>query len=251
MNLFENSDIETLFKVEMPITPVKVGHGYLGVILRNKKTDQLQCHICGQWHEHLAFHIRFKHKIKCKDYRIKFSLPLNYGLVNSAISKKKSEFQRGSNNTWQKNFLKNPPVYDRKKHLRATRYGCSNMAFQNKKGACKEQMLRRFMIVADIVGREPTKLDLRTYDCSLLNLIVNKYGTLNNYRAKNSFTVTKANPYYTEEKLISYLRKFYIKNKRKPVSRDFKGFQSNDYPSSVTIFRRFGSWRKALSMAGL
>lgn len=54
---------------------------------------------------------------------------------------------------------------------------------------------------------------------------------------------------YTDEELLNYLKGFYEKNKRIPVKRDF--INNPEYPGHDTYNKRFGSWNKALILAGI
>lgn len=83
--------IETIFKVEPPLTPSKTEFGYIGVILRDTIEDKIQCHLCGKWFNTLVQHLNKTHKIKCDQYKKEFSLPPNFPLVNREISRKASE----------------------------------------------------------------------------------------------------------------------------------------------------------------
>jgi hypothetical protein len=53
---------------------------------------------------------------------------------------------------------------------------------------------------------------------------------------------------YTDEQLLEFLKSFYILNNKVPTVRDFRG--NPKYPNSNTIASKFGSWNKALILAG-
>ena len=101
ISLAENENIETLFKVEPPLTSLEnEGYfGYMGVILRNKVEDKIQCHLCGNFYEQLSLHVIHQHKIKLLEYRHKFQLPLNFPLCSLKISESAREtIQKNSKN---------------------------------------------------------------------------------------------------------------------------------------------------------
>lgn len=54
---------------------------------------------------------------------------------------------------------------------------------------------------------------------------------------------------YTDEELLNYLRRFYEKSGRIPVTNDFSN--SAIYPNHNTYKKRFGSWKRSLELAGL
>lgn len=66
-----NEEIETLFKATGPFRRVENGHGYYGVVLRDKTKDLIQCHVCGKWFTWLSHHVRVAHNLPVNDYREK------------------------------------------------------------------------------------------------------------------------------------------------------------------------------------
>ncbi|MEK7140488.1 MAG: hypothetical protein AAB815_01760, partial [Patescibacteria group bacterium] len=158
LNLLENEEIETLFKVEPPLTTLPPpgvgadgkeygGFGYLGVLLRNKKTDRLQCHICRKWFLFLATHL-LKHKIKPVDYRIRFQLPLSFPLCGLKISRHGKDqalkwfFKNGKHISKGKRFKKGHKLVGL--HKRSHKYASTNMAWKNMHGTCDEQLNKRY-----------------------------------------------------------------------------------------------------------
>lgn len=255
INLYETSDVETVFKVEPPLTEVspKIGYGYMGVILRDKIEDKLQCHICGRWFKSLTSHLR-THKIKSREYKIRFSLPLTYPLVSRSISEKFSNnvdycFKGVDRKKAIRKAIKNSLIRrfeNKRKYSKIMRYSSTNMAFQNIRGICNEQILRRFMIVSDIIGGEPKTGDLVKYDNNLLAVIMRRYGNLNNFRKHHNFTVSKTPNRYTDEQLISIVRRFKIETGRRPKESDFVG----KIPSVHAFKNHFGSWNRLLTLSG-
>ena len=120
------------------------------------------------------------------------------------------------------------------------------MAIQNKRGACEEQIYKRFMVVSDIVGREPSFVDLAKYDSTLFNAIRGKYKTLNNWRKKQGFVVNRFPPKYTDEQLAGEMKKVYFEKGRIPYTTDFL----RRAPCTMTFRNHFGSWNRALAYAG-
>lgn len=53
----------------------------------------------------------------------------------------------------------------------------------------------------------------------------------------------------TDEELLNYLKQFYEENGRTPEQNEFS--KDNKYPHYNTYFNRFGSWNKAIEIAGL
>lgn len=249
-DLLSNPDIETVFKVEPPITPVPGAYGYAGVFLRNTVTDTVQCHVCGKWFKSVSGHARSAHNLGHKEYKKLFQLPLMLPLVSRSTSAKISSAASKPDRIKQARMWAATGL---QKHQRRAKrevflYAYNNAAFLNKKGICDKQIMRRFLIVADQVGRTPSGLDLRNHDLQLYKQITRRYGGLNKYKLANNFDVNKAPPgKYTDTFLIAYLRNFYKKYKRVPAMSDL---DRNGNPSREAYQKHFGSWRRALNMAG-
>lgn len=248
MDFGEN--VETIFKAVPPIQELKDGFGYLGVLLRNTVTDQLQCHICGKWFKGLSNHIIQTHKLLSRDYKIKYGFALTLPLQSRSTLAKHSERARK-----EKSLEHLSKVRDLKKLSKGRRWwkkhGWENHfkkteSFKNLNGLCDEQMARRFLNVCDIVGKMASGRDLKKHDEPLLSAI-NRRGTLNQFKLKHNFGEIVEKKLYTDSSILNVLRKFYKDHKRVPCSTDFR----NGNPSDVTIRNHFGSWRNAVELAGI
>ena len=250
--------IEYAFKVEEPFTVIGDGYfGYKGVVLRDKEKDLLQCHICGQWYEALISHVRLAHKMKALNYRMKFGLPINYPLCSHRLSEIIRETSLLNKERYSEAMLeglkKARTKIVKKKQLKHLRYSLNNPAFENKNGACMEQLKKRYLIVADIVGHDPSKSEIDEHDKSLNSMIFRKHGSINNFREKANFQVRKkwrnGDYIYSEEFLLGKLREFARIHNRAPSQAAFS--KHFDKPDSTTYVTRFGSWQRALRSAGL
>ncbi|MBI4708215.1 MAG: MucR family transcriptional regulator [Candidatus Omnitrophica bacterium] len=243
--------VETIFKVEPPLMQIKEGKGFgfMGVMLRNTVEDKLQCHICGVWRKGLSTHTNQAHQISADEYRKKFQLPLTFPLVSLSTSQKHSDRANTKKNLDHLNKVRNIEKLNnvsRKKRQRFMRYARNNLAFQNQRALCEEQLERRFLIVADIVGKEPSQIDLIKYDCSLWGAIRRRFGTINEFRRKNNYEIKKRAKVFSDEKLLSCIIKFYHQHKIIPRPSHFKGTK----PNIETFRNHFGSWNRALSLCG-
>lgn len=250
--ILDNVEIETLFKVEPPLTLLQNQNGFLGVLLRNKVTGCLQCHLCGKWFERLNSHVFNGHKMKVDDYKEDFGLPPNFPLVSREISEKQSIFARTNPNIL-KNLAKhrNPKkAYSKKISKRRWKRIYHSAAKDNMLGACPEQLCRRYMVVSDIIGKEPSINDLNKYDSPLYGLIQGRYGTINAFRDKFNFSTVPMNRPkngFSDEAIIGALIKFAKENHRVPRPIDFR----DGTPTEPVIRKRFGSWSRALAVSGL
>lgn len=240
------NNIETLFKVEPPLTVAPSNYGYIGVLLRNRETDKIQCHICGEWFKSVGSHSARKHKINSYEYRKTFSLPLCFPLCSRKLSGRKSEIilERMANG-YKPGFKNRKKFYKKQKYN--TFYGTNTEAYKNKRGLCNAQIDSRYLILCEELGKELSSHDLFKYDPALLDIIVVRYGKFSNFKKEKGYVPCNMNTQtrYTDEKLIGILRNFYIKNGKIPrVKHDI------EHPSNKTFYAHFGSWSRALQAAG-
>jgi len=247
---FLPENIETLFKVEPPVTRIKNGYGYIGVLLRDKEKDLLQCHMCGEWTQHLSAHTRWQHGILSREYKIKFGLPLSFPMVSRRLSKVMSDnVVNGKGRNWLIKHKKgNPKTRKNKKPINNSDYGLNSASFRNKKGLCDEQIERRFLIVADIVGRNPTDTDLRRHDSKLLYVLSERIGGTNTYRKKMGYDINHIQQKRTKEEVLIMIKELAVKMGGGYSQRIFK---KRFNISSDTITKMFGGWNKALIECGL
>ena len=239
--------VEPIFKVELPLTRLKEGFGYEGVILKEKETGKLQCHVCGKFFEFLSGHIFKGHKLKLEAYKKKFGLPLKYPLCSKSMSMRLSEqfhekFDRLLKNLTMKGVSNN----SKKRQINAA-YGQANPAWKNIHGSCDEQLKNRFLNVADIVERTPSKSDLRKHDKGLDEKIARRFGSFNKFKRLQGYSENTHSKKISATFLLTALRKFYQETKRLPRCRDFQERK----PYKTLFYKRFGSWRKALIEANL
>lgn len=249
LNGFELEDnVETMFKVEPPLTPSKSEFGYVGVLLRDRNEDKIQCHLCGGWFTSLAKHVNMKHELSCAKYKEEFSLPPNFPLISFGLSER---FARNAINNKQIKRLEKS-----RKHYKATEFSKRKQkdyykteAYLNSKGLCKKQMLTRYLAVADIVGRDPSAKELREHDPNLLYAIFRRFNnSLNKFRESYGL-MTRGEKYkiMEESEIIGAIRDFVKKHHKVPSSKDFvKGS-----PNYSTIVKKFGSFRRALAVSGV
>jgi hypothetical protein len=246
---FGDLEVETLFKVEAPFTPA--GEGFNGLLVIRKDDGNIHCHECGKWFKMLGPHLFKKHEMKSDEYRYKYGLPLEQPLCTRRLSSQRSDVALRPEHVellrkiGKKYRLKGKALS--KKLRKVMKYANNNAAHKNKHGACEDQMLRRYLIVCDIIGKMAGQNDLTEYDNALRGLIGrSKHKTLNGFRKYHKLTTIARAPISTETHMLACLRKFYHKYGRVPRSYDFKGHT----PSNQAIRNRFGGWHRALLDAG-
>ena len=249
IKISEGENIETLYKAKPPFMQLENTMAPLGVLLWNRVTDTVKCHACGKWFKSINnFHLAV-HKMDQELYREKFGFCKSIALCSRGVSEKirKNNFLNGGYESFIRNRL--PP----KHYPHPSKEGQSRTSFLNSRATCPAQIQKRYEIVKNLARREPSENDFMKFDRGLSNSIKIRYGTLKNFREKFQieFNRIQWNNGLSEEFLISNLRKFYeekgstsCKKYHRWVSRKYKGCMN-------TIIKRFGSWRRALAMAGL
>lgn len=244
--IVDGRECETAFKVELPLPQQEPEmFGWSGVLLRDKNTDEVQCHICGKWFHFLGMHIVSKHVISCDYYRAKYGLKNKQALCSRAYSTARRELAE------KQGHLK--PSNGKLPRAPGRKYGMShrlnNLTDQhlNINGMCDLQLQRRYLIISEQLGKPPTYQDLKKIDTSLLNAIVKRFEGLKKFRAKFGFDSPMSSK-VTDENLLYQLREMARLKGRVPVKADFTlpGFHA-----ASTFYTHFGSWRRALAMAGL
>lgn len=260
MNEFElNSEqIETVFKVQPPVTPVKSGHGYQGVLLRDRVEDTVQCHICGKWFKNLSMHVLKHHKYsRAEVYKKEFGLPKNFPLTSRSTSNKVSDAMIGNTNRRgkmkeiaEKNFPKKKDKKTREKISRSLKEYYKTDAHDNMVGLCEKQMEARYIVVMETVGRDPSKEDIEKHDNALLVAMRRRFGSLNKAREHYGFKIYRSKmEEISEEVIISSLRMFKDVHGYPPKAADY--LKAGSYPHYSTIKRMYGSWQRALATADL
>ena len=128
---------------------------------------------------------------------------------------------------------------------RSYRFNCA--AHKNIYGICDKQLEDRYVVATEVFGRDLSVRELRKEDGSLLAAIERKFKTLNAFKKHHGFKVNKKHPTYNEKQLLATLKKFYKEKRMVPKTIHFK----NSKPQLCTFLDHFGSWSRALKMAGI
>lgn len=250
-------EIETLFKATGPFRAIEGGHGYYGVVLRDKKQDLIQCHICGEWFILLSHHVRRCHNIPVDSYRKKFGLMMSFPLCSLSHSRKRSEKQRELTGEKFKSKDHLAKLMRALKNKRTSKQWSKRMvdsrsraAWSNMLNLCKDQVEKRFMIVAEEIGHEPSMREMQEIDKDLRYGLEKHFGTLNAFKEKMGYNSNPKPARYSRAALIGHIRRFVREHHEIPTPTNFLGISVNGYPGNVTYYKRFGSWSRALAAAG-
>lgn len=78
-----------------PLVKVEKGFGWYGVLAQTDNREFVQCHECGIWFRRLsAGHLEKFHKLSVQEYRKKYGILVQTGLIADAFSYKKEESAR-------------------------------------------------------------------------------------------------------------------------------------------------------------
>lgn len=249
---YPQREIENVFKIEDPIFWEDKNLPPKGCLIRDRKTGEIQCHVCGGFFDHVGFHLaRSKkegHRITAEEYKQKFSLTMSQALCSERYSKVLSERFRSETHLEHLNRVRKPGSYKGfKKRRQAT---LDSLAYANKHGICPDQIQSRWLVVADTIGKRPGVRAVQEHDPNLYSAIRRKHGNYNNFLKSISQEILQPSKKITKEKIIACFRRIVRTQKRRPKVVEF--YNSQNYGIGITaIYKRFGSFRRALVAAGV
>ncbi len=241
-----------------PLKPVAGGYGYHGVVALNEARTHIQCHICGNFYQHLPGHLYNTHKTNARSYKQEYGLAQKTALVGEHIREAmiKSKEVR---NTGQEGLLPGlrryyenvaaglVPAPEKVKRERSH----WTLEKQNELGLCPAQTIEKLQQLAKEMGQVPTQDEFKDhYKYRYMSTIRYHFGNWREYCRQAGLTAfvdqrTEAN---TPEKLIGYLQDFYKEHGRVPMNSDFKrGIITGRYH----YFKHFGTLNHARIEAGL
>lgn len=256
----------TLMNYKEPLTAVKDGFGFYGVLTATNDGKYVQCHICGKLFANLSAHVFGFHKLKDKEYKGTYGLAYTTALL--------SEEQREASKARTVAFLKTLSEEEKvayiqrarersleKKNLekrRAAGQPKLQLESMNKRGTCPDQLLQKIMEVKETVGHTPSKKEFIAYTNTqrYVHLIYKVYGSWNNaikilgldIHDPHAKRGTKEYKVYSDEELLEYLRVFTMEHGDIPTQTDFyRGL----LPSLDTYVEHFGSIDAARKEAGV
>lgn len=242
-----NTNYESIYKVEPPLMKVNANFGYNGVIIRDRAKDLLQCHECGLWFDNLGTHVANTHKISSRDYKIKHGLFIATPLCSRRLSKILSDHALENNNIVTVRGT-SPIGIVGKKNITKEKNGSlgsrSSMAYKNQQSLCPEQIKARYKIIEIQCGKVPTLSEIQKYDHQLYTWIW-KHGGRKGVQQMLGIEVGNGQFDHDWDELsaIASVRLYAIKN----GSINSK----NCEPCVSTLKRLFGSYRRAMTQAGL
>lgn len=251
-------DYLTLTHYKEPLLPVpkKEGYGFYGALLSTLDGEFVQCHICGKFFKSVGKHAEQKHKIKVRDYKVRFQLAFKTAL----ISEKERERRKERTLKWLASLTEEEKRNFRTAGLKgywARGKGQPKLQLEtlNKRGTCPPQILEKIKEVRKKLKRVPTLKEFiwETGSQRYKHLIYKVFGSWNkalqllNYPL-NPPSTGGGRRNYTDEELLEYLNIYAQENHKIPTATDCnRGL----LPSYCVYLRRFGSIEKARRLAGV
>lgn len=247
-----------IYKSVPPYIKFTAGHGFKGVILENKETGKIQCHLCGTDAFNLSKHLFHKHKdTNPIEYRKNTGLGLTTPLMSTRTLKKiKNNFLNLTQKEKDKRIklLKenNKKVHSQGKHKPRGEY--SSTQYENKYGTCEVQAKDRFYNEYNKFGKIPSWKEMSS---KLRYIIENRFGSYGEalkiwgidekvykdhlLEAQNKAYEVRREadffPKYDEKTVKNQYTDFFLRHKRLPTWGEVK---SLGLPSRTVFVRIFG-----------
>lgn len=237
-----------------PLTKVKGGYGYLGVLCTNKTETHLQCHECGLFFRHLGAHVQRGHGIKADQYREKYQLRKTTGLVPRATHEAmKRRVENADSLTKLKRITglrKGAAKLEQMKREGYRKRQPYSLENKNKNGTCPAQLLDKIKLLAKDLGYTPSQLEFgKAYKTGHIEAVYRTYGSWTN-AVRIAGLKPKGQgrqPLYSQEILINIMRDYYDRYGRQPSYNDF--VKTRGVPSHTNLYKYFGSYSKAIQAA--
>lgn len=225
-------------KNQPPFEEVKDGFGFYGVLMLDKKSDLVMCHICGKWYSHLSAHIFRSHNIRSDEYKEMFGLYYNTAMVSERIRLEMAERIIKMRKKNPEKFCSHGFKNGHKKQ--AGRRTPTSVALRNKRGRCDKQLIEKVRLCAKKIGHTPTLMELcKEYGFGFDRLIYRylKMPYEKVCEEAGIMPVRNSNNGFTRKFVVKTLTDFYNKHHRFPITTDMKRGMS---PYHESIIRAMG-----------
>jgi len=231
----------TLYNYKEPFMRFEEGFGYQGVLLFDGETDKVQCHLCGEWYEALAPHLKREHASTVRDYKDAVGLSQSTALIGE---KYRAKLIAAGLNSRLRNLT---PGVKMTKEVRA-KIGATlrrNVREkQNGHGTCPEQLLERIRLQSQELGRTPHYDEIKGR-----STVIKVWGSYKNVCDMLGLTYTapggeRGRHKISDDVLLESVQLFITKHGRNPSSSDFR--RKLLAGSYQTYLERFGGIKKIL-----
>lgn len=216
----------TFYNYKMPLMKFDEGHGFIGTLCFDGKTDEIQCHFCGEWFGSLPHHLAREHNMSAAEYKKSVGLNMTTALISESMREKL--IASGMDKRLQN--LRNRKGKVVTKEMRAKiSAGIKRRTAErdNVLGICPAQLIDRVKNKYIELGRTPSARDP---GCSFLETAAKVYGSFQEvcrvagipYR-KPSTTIAHEkgkDRKYTKEQCVEYTLNFFNTYNRLPRYKD-------------------------------
>ena len=227
------------------------GKSIKGALEVDDNCDELKCHECGDWFENLADHIHKDHHITAREYKLRHGLKFTAALVGERTRLRRIiAGVQGYKKTNGANILKarkRLAALRKAGHTHHTRPTTAGL--RNVRGTCSAQLMNDLKLLADKLGHVPSASEIENARINR-GAIYKRFGSVEAALKSAGMNLPKKSPmrFYSDEALLSMVRAFYARHKRPPGRSDLR---RGLLPNVGTFQKRFGSWSKALRLAGV
>lgn len=235
-----------LYNYKEPFMKYEGGHGYQGVLLFDVDTDNVQCHLCGEWFESLGNHLHKEHSTTAADYKKEVGLLNSTALIGekyrakliaNGLEARKANMRPGRKKTQAEK--------DKIRAAWALKRTEGRLETANKRGTCPLQLLERIRKEYDVRGRTPTTREMK----NSYPTIVKVWGSwkkaceMAGIPYRDGHAPVDPRIKYHEVDVISFIRRFFDGHGFLPTNRDNVAL----YTSSAV--KKMGGWRRAREIA--
>jgi Homing endonuclease associated repeat len=229
------------------------GKSIKGALEVSDDCNQIRCHVCGDWFENLAAHVRYEHDMKTRDYKMTHSLNLGTALIGDAqrIRKIAASIKQGNQHLVAARARRAQMIQAGTGGIGNQPAGLTKGGLANLKGNCAVQLTTDLKVLADRIGHCPSVREVKLagicYDA-----VRYRFGGVKEALAtigtKLPHKKSGRTRWYTSDRLIEMLRAFHATHKRQPFRSDLR---RGLLPSNTTFVNHFGSLNNALVKAGM
>lgn len=157
------------YNYKEPLMPYEGGYGFIGALVFDSETDQVQCHMCGAWFKYLPPHITKEHNMRANQYKDLVGLNQTTALISETM---RASLIAGGLDKRLQNLRKG----GKKTPEQRAKIGATLRKFtpemQNLRNTCPAQLLERLRNKYIELGRTPSEKQM-----SCREAILRVYGT--------------------------------------------------------------------------
>jgi hypothetical protein len=243
----------TIASYKEPMQKVEDGYGYYGAITTTKDNQHVQCHICGFYFANLSSHVKHKHEMDVRDYKMTYGLRITDGLL-SPIARQAAQSRYNMSARVTQEGLTKAWEAAAKKRGEGWQPGGNTWApiTRNEKGMCRDQTIAKIQHCASLNNDVAVeKYFYQMYGFGQRSTIEHWFGDWNNATREAGVKSFKGMRKDAREEskvaIIAEIKAFYKHHHRTPQHADFESLETMH--SYKQVYRLFGSLNDARAAA--